>query len=562
MKNDNIRVRFAPSPTGRLHIGNIRVAIFNWLFAKKNNGKFLLRIEDTDKNRSSDIFVRDIIDCISWFNIELDDEVYYQSRYVSNHINAAKKLIDKKFAYTINSDFPIYFRIPINLDNCNNINRIGINELYVIENSKIYIDYSGVSFLEKKEDNISIERKACFSGLLDLIIFNKNEEQIFKINDCNIQSIFEGKKSYVIDNCYKISFTKREVFFNDLVKGRLSKSLDSMEDFIIIKSDSFPVFHLSNVYDDINQNITHIIRGNDHIDNTYKHILMFNALGSRVPQYGHLPMIVNRDNKPYSKRDGDIFVLNFRDNGFLQETMFNYLISLGWIAIDDTKDMPRTDLIKDFLLDKINHSPAKFDMDKLLDLNQFYISKMEDDDFINLTREFSISQKWGNYISDEKFREISKFLKSRTNSFKQIIDWRYFFFECSPIFCTDLNNDMDDNLLLNNCFFNYNEDAIKKIISIDIDIVIKLINDCIEILLENNLDFSLDFIDFFISSIEKLNKSKIKNVKLILRIILTGSYNGIGLRDTIYLIGKKIILNRLQQFRIVIDKIFKRFRNE
>jgi glutamyl-tRNA synthetase len=169
--------------------------------------------------------------------------------------------------------------------------------------------------------------------------------------------------------------TEGTIEFDDLVKGHMKKQAKDTQDFVIVRSDGSPVFHLANVLDDITQGVTHIIRGDDHVENTFKHIMLFKAIGAPVPKYAHLPMIVNNAGKPYSKRDGSAFVGEFRELGYLPETLFNYLALLGWAPGDDREIMTREEMVAAFSFDKCKSSPARFDMKKLLWMNGEYIAR-------------------------------------------------------------------------------------------------------------------------------------------------------------------------------------------
>ena len=254
----SVRVRFAPSPTGQVHIGNIRAAIFNWLFARHEAGKFLLRIEDTDRERSTPEAVKTILDSMEWLGLDFDEEPMYQSTRKDAHLAAAETLLEKGLAY--------------------------------------------------KEDKGGTGQGECV---------------VFKMPD-------------------------ETMVFHDEIKGDLQKEAGDMQDLVIVRSNGSPVFHLANVVDDIEMKITHIVRGDDHIENTYRHIALFRAFGAEPPKYAHLPMITNQQGKPYSKRDGDAFVGEFKEKGFLSQALFNYLTLLGWSPGDDKEKMDRDEIIKLF----------------------------------------------------------------------------------------------------------------------------------------------------------------------------------------------------------------------
>lgn len=281
---EQVRVRFAPSPTGKVHIGNIRAAIFNWLYARSVGGEFLLRVEDTDLERSTPEAIQTLIECMQWLGLNWDGEVFYQTSQRAHHLEVAQMLLDKGYAYKENK-----------------------------------------------------------GGQGECVIFRMP--------------------------------TEGTIEFDDLVKGHMKKQAKDTQDFVIVRSDGSPVFHLANVLDDITQGVTHIIRGDDHVENTFKHIMLFKAIGAPVPKYAHLPMIVNNAGKPYSKRDGSAFVGEFRDLGYLPETLFNYLALLGWAPGDDREVMTRDEMVAAFSFDKCKSSPARFDMKKLLWMNGEYIAR-------------------------------------------------------------------------------------------------------------------------------------------------------------------------------------------
>ncbi len=281
-----IRTRFAPSPTGNVHIGNMRAAIFNWLYARHTGGQFLLRVEDTDRERSTPEAIETLLQAMDWLGLDVDEEPLYQSTRMDAHLEAAEKLLASGHA--------------------------------------------------TKEDKGGLGQGEC-------VIFKMPEE---------------------------------DMVFEDEIKGTLTKKAADTQDFVIVRSNGTPVFHLANVLDDIEQGVTHVIRGDDHIENTYRHIALYKALGAPVPKFAHLPMIINAQGKPYSKRDGDAFVGDFKEKGFLSETLFNYLALLGWSPSDDREVMTRDEMIAAFKLTSCKSSPAQVDLRKLQWMNGEYIRQM------------------------------------------------------------------------------------------------------------------------------------------------------------------------------------------
>ena len=270
----DIRVRFAPSPTGKVHIGNIRAAIYNWLFARHTGGKFLLRVEDTDLERSTPEAIQVLFECMEWLGLDYDEEVFYQTKNVKRHLEVVDQLLASGHAYKV--------------------------------------------------------------------------ERTSRDGKTGIVTMFKMPKEGTIE-------------FDDIVKGHMAKKAEDIQDFAIVRSDGSPIFHIANVVDDIDQKVTHIIRGDDHVENTFKHICIFKALGAPVPKYGHLSMIVNQQGKPYSKRDGAAFVGEYREQGYLPEALFNYLLLLGWNPGDDREVLTRDEMIKLFELEKVHVTAAMFD---------------------------------------------------------------------------------------------------------------------------------------------------------------------------------------------------------
>jgi len=286
----SVRVRFAPSPTGNVHIGNIRAAVFNWLFARHAGGKFLLRVEDTDRERSTPEAIKTLLQCMAWLRLDYDELEVYQSAQTARHLAVAADLEARGFAYRENK-----------------------------------------------------------GGTGECLVFRMPKDG--------------------------------ELKFHDLVKGDMKKKAKDTQDFVIVRSDGNPVFHLANVVDDVDMAISHVIRGDDHVENTFKHLEIFRAMGVNPPEYAHLPMIVNNMGKPYSKRDGAAFVGEFKEQGYLPEALFNFLVLLGWAPGGDREIMTRQEMIELFTLEHCKSSAARFDMKKLKWMNGEYIARQPRDEF-------------------------------------------------------------------------------------------------------------------------------------------------------------------------------------
>ncbi len=424
------RARFAPSPTGQVHIGNIRTAIFNWLCCRHAGGTFLLRIEDTDLERSTKEAIDTLLECMQWLGLDYDEEPMYQTKQCAKHLAAAETLMAAGCTYKADpalENSPVYFRIPFCCDDYPFIRTIGPVETVLAPDQKFLVSRSGLTFFTLSAKGKAVETQACLAGFKDLKVFAADGTELFALNDDTFPAVWNGESAFECENAAKITFTRREVWYKDMVKGELAKPLDSMRDFIIIRSDGSPIFHLANVWDDIEQRVTHIVRGDDHVENTYRHLFMFQLLGAQIPVYAHLPMIVNKQGKPYSKRDGDAFVGDFRDKGILPEALFNYLTLIGWAPGDDREKMTKAELIEVFQIERAQHSPAQFDPAKLANMNGLYIAEMPDDTFAQLAWDFAERMAWRAGACRCTFDAVAKLMKSRTKVFTDLAAWSYFF---------------------------------------------------------------------------------------------------------------------------------------
>ena len=243
-----VRVRFAPSPTGNVHIGNIRAAIFNYLFARNNGGKFLLRVEDTDKERSTQEAVDALLECMQWLDLDYDEAPLYQSTQEQHHLDVAKSLQDKGHAYRFikGENEVTLFRMPWDLENYDCIREIDQQELPLHADVELEVDAGGVRFATISRKQKAIPMEACHAGYKDLKVFDADGTEIFDLNS-NYSSIISGDTTVKITNGAKITWTRHSVFFTDLIKGELSKPLDSMKDLVIVKSNGSPLFHLANI---------------------------------------------------------------------------------------------------------------------------------------------------------------------------------------------------------------------------------------------------------------------------------------------------------------------------
>ena len=308
-----VRTRFAPSPTGSLHVGSVRTALYSWAYAKKHNGKFILRIEDTDVERSTKESIQVILDGMQWLGLDCDEGPFYQSQRMDRYKQVMQRLLNEGKAY------------------------------------RCYCSKERLSDLREKQ--LAKKQKPCYDGLCRTKDPD-NPDQPFVIRFKNPR---EGSVS-----------------FDDQVHGIITFQNSELDDLIIARSDGTPTYNFCVVVDDMDMKITHVTRGADHINNTPRQINILKALGYPVPVYAHVPMILGEDGKKLSKRHGAVSVMQYRDNGFLPKALLNYLIRLGW-AHGDQEIFSRAEMIKLFELKDINKAASMFNTEKLLWLNQHYM---------------------------------------------------------------------------------------------------------------------------------------------------------------------------------------------
>ena len=426
----SVRVRFAPSPTGQVHIGNIRAAIFNWLFARHEGGSFLLRIEDTDLERSTPEAIATLLEVMEWLGLAFDEKPpLYQTSQVQKHLAAAERLLAAGDAYRDakgGGGEAIVFLIPFAAERIPGVSSVGTVDVPVHPEIPVQVNGKGVDYAGISKKGTPAPGGCCLAGCLDLQILDAAEQVLFTLAGKEDAILRDGAE-FSVPGAAKLRFTRRVISYHDEVKGDMSKPLDSMRDVVIVRSDGSPVFHLANVVDDITQGITHIIRGDDHVENTFRHIMLFSCLGAVVPTYAHLPMIVNAAGKPYSKRDGDAFVGDFRDNGFVADALFNYLSLLGWSPGDDREKMSRQELTAAFSLSRVLHASAQMDIQKLTNLNGQYIAEMPADEFLAVSRDWLKRYPWVSAVSDSQLQAVCALMQSRVKRFADLEQWSYFF---------------------------------------------------------------------------------------------------------------------------------------
>ncbi len=309
-----VRTRFAPSPTGFLHIGGARTALFNWLYARHNGGEFILRIEDTDQLRSTEESTRAVLDALKWLGLNWDKGPFFQTKRVEFYREAAKKLVDEGKAY--------------------------------------HCVCTPQELAEKRKNALAEGRKPKYDGT------------------CRHKNLGRTANSVVRFSCPQAGVTR----VNDIIKGAVRFNNDELDDLVIERSDGYPTYNFAVVVDDAQMEITHVIRGDDHLNNTPRQILLYEALGYKIPEFAHVPMILGSDKTRLSKRHGATSVMAYKETGYLPEALVNYLVRLGW-SHGDQEIFSLDELIDLFTLEAVGKSAAVFNPEKLLWLNQHYIKE-------------------------------------------------------------------------------------------------------------------------------------------------------------------------------------------
>ena len=323
-----IKTRFAPSPTGVLHVGGARTALFCWLFSRKTGGKFVLRIEDTDLERSTPESVQAILDGMEWLGLDYDEGPFYQTRRFDRYREIVERLIEQGDAY--------YCRC----------SRERLDELR---------EKQMAAKLKPRYDGCCRDLGLAPDGDTPMVVRFRNPD--------------EGV-----------------VTFNDRVKGNISVANSELDDLVIARADGSPTYNLSVVVDDMDMEITHVLRGDDHVNNTPRQINILRALGAPVPDYAHVPMILGDDGKRLSKRHGAVGVMEYRDAGYLPQAMLNYLVRLGW-SHGDQEIFSRDEMIECFSLEALNRSASSFNTAKLDWVNQQYLMSLPLADIVMLVRQ-------------------------------------------------------------------------------------------------------------------------------------------------------------------------------
>ncbi|MCA0164346.1 glutamate--tRNA ligase [Bacillus altitudinis] len=480
---NEVRVRYAPSPTGHLHIGNARTALFNYLFARSQGGKFIIRIEDTDQKRNVEGGEESQLRHLQWLGIDWDES------------------IDKDGGYG-----------PYRQSERNDIYKKYYDEL--LEKDLAYKCYCTAEELEEeREAQIARSEMPRYSGKCSHL--SKEEED---------KLIAEGREPSI-----RFRVPKGEIIkFDDMVKGEISFETDGIGDFVIVKKDGTPTYNFAVAVDDHLMKMTHILRGEDHISNTPKQIMVFNAFGWDVPLFGHMTLIVNENRKKLSKRDESIiqFIEQYKNLGYLPEALFNFIALLGWSPVGEEELFTKEQFIDIFDVNRLSKSPALFDMHKLKWVNNQYVKALDLDQVVALT--LPHLQKAGK-VSEQLTDEENTWVRKLISLYHEQLSYGAEIVELTELFFKEQ--------------IEYNQEAKEVLAEEQVPEVMASFAGQLERL----ESFTPDEIKAAIKAVQKETGHKGKKLFMPIRVAVTGQTHGPELPQSIELLGLETVLNRIKQ---------------
>ena len=460
-----MRTRFAPSPTGFLHIGGARTALFNWLYTRRCGGTFILRIEDTDQVRSTDESTRAILDAMTWLGLNWDEGPYFQAERVEIHRQMVQKLIDEGKAY--------------------------------------HCTCSPDELEAKRKKALAEGRKPKYDGA------------------CRDRELSGCPGSVVRFRCPEVGAT----VVHDLIKGDISFNNEELDDLILERADGYPTYNFAVVVDDAQMGITHVIRGDDHVNNTPKQILIYEALGYEVPLFGHVPMILGADKARLSKRHGATSVMAYQKMGYLPEALVNYLVRLGW-SHGDQEIFTMEELVRLFSLEAVGKSAAIFNPEKLLWLNQHYINAYPLEKLLEAAIPFWEGK--GFDVTDRRYAaQATENLRTRSRTLVEMADSGAFYFQEEVA---------------------YDPEAAAKFLTPEyvghLEVVLER--------LPSVADYTKDGLEVFLRALAEERGTKLKWVAQVLRVALTGRTVSPGIDEVMVILGKERVARKLRR---AIDRI-------
>ncbi|MCS7231099.1 MAG: glutamate--tRNA ligase [Elusimicrobiota bacterium] len=491
-----VRVRFAPSPTGFLHIGGLRTALFNYLFAKHNKGSFILRIEDTDRTRYVEGATENLISILTWCGIEYDEGPF----------------LDNKGQIYQKGDFGPYIQSQ----------RTEIYKKYAEELLKKGVAYRCFCTPQRLEE------------LRKTQLINKQPPMYDRF--CrNLSQKESDEKAKTAPYTIRLKMPDEEIVFYDIIHKEVKFNGKLIDDQILLKSDGFPTYHLANVVDDHLMQITHVIRGEEWLSSTPKHIVLYKYFEWNPPKFAHLPLLLNPDRTKLSKRSGDVAVEDFKKEGFLPEAIINYVALLGWSTEDSQQFFTKEELIEKFSLERCSQSPAIFDKQKMLWMNSEYIRKTSSEKLFYYIKPFL---EEANLDTSNK-EYLLKLIEAEKERIKLLKDVPY----------------LIEYFLKPDEEITYNEEAVKKFLSTkeQKEILLQLKDLLIKIENFDKITLEKEIREFCLK-----NNYKTPTVFHPLRVAVSGRTEGIGLFDLLELLGKEKVINRIQI--VISDKFLKQIK--
>jgi len=464
-----IRTRFAPSPTGYLHIGGVRTALFSWLYARKHNGRFILRIEDTDQARSTEESVNAILEGMAWLGLDYDEGPFYQTRRFNRYQAVIQQLLDEGNAY--------------------------------------YCYCSRERLESLRQTQMAKKQKPRYDGHCH---HRKTRAQY------GIRPVVRFKNPQI-----------GEVLVKDLIKGVVRFNNNELDDLIIARSDGTPTYNLTVVVDDWDMKITHVIRGDDHLNNTPRQINILKALGGTLPEYAHLPMILGSDGQRLSKRHGAVNVINYKEAGYLPQAMLNYLVRLGW-SYGDQEIFSRREMLDLFDIKDVNSKAAAFDNEKLLWLDQHYIKTSDPKKVVGQLK-YQFKKLAVDISQGPDLIDIVKFHAERSKTLQEMAEKSRLFFTESV---------------------DYEEKAVNKNLKITVLEPLKSLHDELATLKV----WESEAIHQVIHQVAEKYQLKLGKVAQPLRVAVTGNTVSPPIDATLYLIGQARSLHRIQQALTLIQE--------
>ncbi|CUX95850.1 Glutamate--tRNA ligase [Candidatus Mikella endobia] len=466
-----IKTRFAPSPTGNLHIGSIRTALYSWLFACKNQGKFVLRIEDTDLERSTKLSIEAILDSMNWLNLNWDEGPYFQTERLNRYNFIMNDMLLKKTAY------------------------------------KCYCSKERLTYLRQLQ--LIQKEKPKYDG------YCRNNDKYHADNEPYVVRFSNPQTGTII--------------FNDLIRGTIQVKNQEMDDLIIRRTDGSYTYNFCAVIDDFDMEITHVIRGEDHINNTPRQINILKAIGAPIPYYAHVSMILGDDGKKLSKRHGAVSIMQYREDGFLPEALINYLIRLGW-SYGDQEIFSIEEMKQLFSITAINKSASIFNIKKLLWLNHYYLNKLPAE-YIAKHLIWHINKQGIDIKSGPKLIDLVNILNKRCKTLKEMaINCCYFYKD----------------------FIEFDDNAVKKYLC---PIAIKSLHHIYKKLVILN-DWTPTSIQLIIKKTADELHISINNICMQLRVAVTGLSKSPAIDVTLYTLGKLRSISHIEQaLKLIVSKV-------